>query len=74
MRTRFSTSLAEISSRDNGFYDIVARWKGYFKTITLTLTLTFIPILTLTLAQAVMWGDSESASMNTSVQARKGFT
>ena len=53
MRTRFTTSLAEISSRDNGFYDIVAKWKGYFKTVTLTLTLTFKFITILTLAQAV---------------------
>ena len=55
----FTKSPAQILSRDIGFYDIVARRKGYFKTITLTLTSAIIPILTpslistLTLRQAV---------------------
>ena len=53
----FTKSLAQILSRDIGFYDILATQKGYFKTITLTLTLAIIPTLTptliLTLTQAV---------------------
>ena len=48
-------SLAQILSRDSGFYDIVARLKGYFKTIAQTLTLAIIltlgptPTVTVTL-------------------------
>ena len=45
----FTKSLAQILSRDIGFYDIVATRKGYFETITLTLTLAFVLTLTLTL-------------------------
>ena len=57
--TTFTKSLAQILSRDIGFYDIVATRKGYFETITLTLTLAIIPTLTpalmstLTLTQGV---------------------
>ena len=45
----FTKSLAQILSRDIGFYDIV----GYFNTVTLTLTLTVIPTLTPTLIPTV---------------------
>ena len=61
-RTTSTKSLAQIFSRDISFYDIVATWKGYFKTITLTLTSATIPTLTptliptLTLTQAVEKG------------------
>ena len=44
-----SKLLAQILSRDIGFYDIVATRKGCFNTVTLTLTLTVIPTLTPTL-------------------------
>ena len=47
----YQIELAQILSRDIGFYDIVAKRKGYFKTITLVLTLSFIPSLTPTLIQ-----------------------
>ena len=47
--TTFTKSLAQILSRDIGFYDIVATRKGYFNIVTLALTLTAIPILTPTL-------------------------
>ena len=46
---------AQIFSRDIGSYNIVAKRKGYLKTITVTLTLAIIPTLipTLTLTQVV---------------------
>ena len=44
--TTFTKSLAQILSRDIGFYDIVATRKGYFETITLTLTLAINPTVT----------------------------
>ena len=47
--TTFAKSLAQILSRDFGFYDIVARRKGHCKTLTPTLTLVLIPTLTQTL-------------------------
>ena len=48
-------SLAQILSRNTGFYDKVTKRKGYVKTINLTLTLASIPtvILTLTKANAI---------------------
>ena len=49
IRATFTKSLAQILSRDTGFYDIVATRKGYFKTITPIITLAIIPTLTLTL-------------------------
>ena len=49
----FTKSLAQILSRDIGFYDIVATQKGYFKAITLTLTLAIIPTLTPALMSTV---------------------